>query len=196
MFNENMTCSLIYEFLKKSNDEMEYIKLIKLLYLTDRNLIDKNEAPLTGDNYVAMALGPVLSTTYNLIKDTDEKDIINEGKYHSFSETSEWKRLFLKNDYILKLNTAEKPEIRIKKEVTDIVAKLWERHKDYTWKDMVDHTHYYCSEWQNTFTGRSRVVDIRLEDIFAALGKSLDEIDIIRDKIEEADVATELDNNN
>ncbi len=42
--------------------------LLKILYLTDRELLAKRGQPLTGDQPVSMENGPVLSQTYDLMK--------------------------------------------------------------------------------------------------------------------------------
>src|SRR5438105_2613419 len=42
--------------------------LLKMLYLTDRELLAKRGQPLTGDQPVSMENGPVLSKTYDLMK--------------------------------------------------------------------------------------------------------------------------------
>lgn len=43
-------------------------RLLKLLYIADRELIQQTHRPLTGDKPVAMDHGPVLSKTYDLLK--------------------------------------------------------------------------------------------------------------------------------
>ncbi len=47
---------------------MEHIRLLKLLYIVDRELLAETGRTLTGDRPVAMARGPVLSQVYDLIK--------------------------------------------------------------------------------------------------------------------------------
>ncbi|MDR3623197.1 MAG: Panacea domain-containing protein [Paludisphaera borealis] len=44
------------------------MRLLKLLYIADRELLAETGRTLTGDRAVAMNYGPVLSNTYNLIK--------------------------------------------------------------------------------------------------------------------------------
>jgi len=46
---------------------MNYLKLMKLLYLADRESMRRNGRPISGDRYVSMDHGPVLSQTLNLI---------------------------------------------------------------------------------------------------------------------------------
>lgn len=48
--------------------ELPYIKLIKLLYLSERVAVARWGASMSGDNFVSMPHGPVLSQTYDLIQ--------------------------------------------------------------------------------------------------------------------------------
>ncbi|HZL37663.1 MAG TPA: Panacea domain-containing protein [Tepidisphaeraceae bacterium] len=54
--------------LKRHNGFITRIRLLKLLYIADRELIRETHRPLTGDNPVAMDNGPVLTKTYDLLK--------------------------------------------------------------------------------------------------------------------------------
>jgi uncharacterized phage-associated protein len=47
---------------------MDRMRLIKLLYIADRELLAESGRTLTGDRAVAMKNGPVLSRVYDLIK--------------------------------------------------------------------------------------------------------------------------------
>jgi Protein of unknown function (DUF4065) len=47
---------------------MEYVRLLKLLYIADREMMAEAGAPVTGDRAVAMDHGPVLSHVYDLVK--------------------------------------------------------------------------------------------------------------------------------
>jgi uncharacterized phage-associated protein len=47
---------------------MDRMRLLKLLYIVDRELLAERGRTLTGDSAVAMNYGPVLCHTYNLVK--------------------------------------------------------------------------------------------------------------------------------
>lgn len=55
-------------FLKLHGKPMKYIGLLKMLYIADRIALESMNQPITGDNYVSMDYGPVLSGIYDLIK--------------------------------------------------------------------------------------------------------------------------------
>ena len=56
-FNEKKTTQVAALFIKKHGRPLNYTKLIKLLYLTDREALSRWERPLTGDSYVINAKG-------------------------------------------------------------------------------------------------------------------------------------------
>src|SRR5437762_861334 len=45
-----------------------FMRLLKLLYIADRESIQDHRRPITGDHPIAMRRGPVLETVYRLIK--------------------------------------------------------------------------------------------------------------------------------
>src|SRR5438067_7182036 len=54
--------------LKGDGGQMTRLRLLKLLYIADRESIAETLRPITGDDVVAMDHGPVLSLTYKLIR--------------------------------------------------------------------------------------------------------------------------------
>lgn len=50
---------------------MSRLRLLKLLYIADRECLKERKRPITGDRPVAMDHGPVLSHTYDLLKGKD-----------------------------------------------------------------------------------------------------------------------------
>src|SRR5690349_19975355 len=48
--------------------QMHYMKLLKLLYLVDRDALLRWGIPVTTDSYVSMDHGPVVSSIYDLIR--------------------------------------------------------------------------------------------------------------------------------
>ena len=66
-FNQRKAAHAASVFLRLRGNKMSYLKLIKLLYLLDRTALERWERPVTGDRYVSMKLGPVLSNVRDLI---------------------------------------------------------------------------------------------------------------------------------
>ena len=66
-YNIDRATQAAARLLELRGGRMSYMKLLKLLYLTDRKALLEHGRPITYDRYVSMDHGPVLSQTYNLI---------------------------------------------------------------------------------------------------------------------------------
>ena len=62
--------------LKLHREPMKYLGLLKMLYIADRFALKHMEQPITGDHYVSMKYGPVLSGVYDLIKGQAVEDAL------------------------------------------------------------------------------------------------------------------------
>src|SRR3974390_3306168 len=68
-FNERRATEAAAHFLRLRGGRMSYLKLIKLLYLLDREALLRWGRPVTNDRYVSMDNGPVVSRIYDLIRE-------------------------------------------------------------------------------------------------------------------------------
>ena len=57
-----------YLLRREKYQSMNYMRLIKVLYLADRESIRLTGRPITGDRFAAMKRGPVLSEVLDLLK--------------------------------------------------------------------------------------------------------------------------------
>ena len=166
MFNEEKTTQLALYLLSKTNAGMSYLKIIKLMYLCDREMIKRYNKPITGDRYVAMKLGPVLSYTFQLIRTTDfdfkrrdEKEYLTEWPTHI---TTNKYNVEIKDSSLLNDNSFDSNE---KECINYVVGKFI----DYDPWGLVDYTHDNCPEWKHPEP--YRVMDISILDIAIALEK-------------------------
>jgi uncharacterized phage-associated protein len=67
-FNFEKTLQAAGVLLEADSSRMERIRLLKLLYIADRESLAETGRVITGDRAVAMEHGPVLSRVYDLIK--------------------------------------------------------------------------------------------------------------------------------
>ncbi len=65
-FNEKKATQLAVLLLGKRGGEMDLLDFIKLMYLIDREALFRWGSYITGDRYVSMCKGMVLSETYDL----------------------------------------------------------------------------------------------------------------------------------
>ena len=166
-FNETKTTQIAAFFIKQHGDKLNYTKLIKLLYLADREALSRWQRPLTGDSYVSMHNGPVLSKTYELI---EYKEDPNNKSY--------WYRFISKQSYDVGLIKEPSSDELSKREVA-LIEKIHEAYKNKDWRQMIDICHKVCPEWKDPgYT--SRPLDI--ESILKELNKTEEEIEIIREE--------------
>ena len=91
MFNIDKLIQACNYLVKKNNNSLNYTKLIKLLYIADKESLKRSLQTITGDTYVSMDNGPVLSKLYDLIK----------GQYHKELYQNLWNSRFIKDGYNL-----------------------------------------------------------------------------------------------
>jgi len=165
-FDERKTAAACSLLLELNGGRMEYLRLIKLLYYADRESLDALGRPITGDRYVAMRNGPVLSHVYDLLKRAIfgrlatgpwAERIRPEGRYHV--------SLRAQSD----LGPLSEAEIAI---IRQVFEKY--RHRD-RW-NVRDETHE-LAEWEDP--GKSSR-EIPIEGILRVLGKSEAEIEEVR----------------
>ena len=73
MFNEEKATELAACMLSWGGS-MKFIKLLKLIYLADREALDREGHSISTDRWVSMKHGPVPIQTYNLIHQEDDPD--------------------------------------------------------------------------------------------------------------------------
>jgi uncharacterized phage-associated protein len=152
------------------SSEMSYMRLLKLLYIADRESLGETGAPITGDSVVAMKRGPVLSETYDLIK----SEHLRYAEWEAFFRIVGYRIEMVKDPGIGKLC---RYEIEKLKEVS-------ERYRSCDEWDMVNETHEF-PEWKKNDPGDS-VRPIPLRDILRAVGREND-----REAIEQDAAASE-----
>ena len=137
MFREDKTTQMAGQFLARSGGSMPYLLLMKLLYIADKQMHVRHVKPITYDRWFSMARGPVLSSTYDLIKAGP-----NRSTYWSdHIATSGY-------DVVLKANPGDDDLSRAEDAIIDQTFREW-GHKDQ-W-DVVELTHNF-PEWKDPGT--------------------------------------------
>ena len=150
---------------------MDYIRLLKLLYIADREAISETGRPIIGSKLVALRNGPLHSRVYDLIKGEDVA-------------TAEWARYFRTEHYYLcrtdepGVDALSRYEIRKLREVE-------QRYQDCDTWQVVDSTHEF-SEWKKNYPNPSEKTSrvIQLTDVIEAVGGAADASAILEDATE------------
>ena len=72
-FDIRKTISAVAFLMKREGGRLDMFLTLKMLYLADKEALVKWGKPITGDSFVSMDKGPVLSRTYNLFKGKDSE---------------------------------------------------------------------------------------------------------------------------
>ncbi|MBS1942228.1 MAG: SocA family protein, partial [Bacteroidetes bacterium] len=89
MFNERKVAQMAAFLLSKQDGRMPHLKLMKLLYLAERESLNHDAIPMSGDRLVSMEHGPVLSHTLNHMDGDIESSPDGWGEYISSKENYE-----------------------------------------------------------------------------------------------------------
>ncbi|MES0492073.1 MAG: Panacea domain-containing protein [Leptospirales bacterium] len=159
---------IINIFLEKSNGSINYTKLIKLLYIADKEFLKKWDYTITGDMYSSLKSGPVLSKVYDLIK----------GK-SSDNEQVLWDSLFITHDYELcQLHTNKLGTDQLSKAEIKAMNDVFELYKNSSYTDLINLTHDKSKfpevKWEEA--GESSL-DLPIEDLLKSLDRSTEEIE-------------------
>lgn len=133
---------------------MNYMRLLKLLYIADREAIKETARPITGGPVVAMARGPVLEEVYDLIR----------GQHQGMPL---WDRFLKKDRYTLEI--VHNPDVKkLAKYEIKKLQEVAERHQNDDEWALSQHTHTFA-EWQRNAPGTS-CRPIAVADILKAIG--------------------------
>jgi uncharacterized phage-associated protein len=140
---------------------MHYIKLLKLLYIADREALAEWGIPVSHDNYVSMDHGPVLSQTYNLIRDG--------GRVWSEYISAPF------GDYEIQLINHPGKSRKLSLAEENLLRRVFEQYGARNRWDLVDYVHTF-PEWHDPH-GSS--IPINLEEILCALDDTPENIEAI-----------------
>ena len=159
IFDERKASEAASVLLERHDGAMPYIKLIKLLYLADREALIETGVPITGDRFVSMRFGPVLSRVLDLI---NGPDAVQDSVWHSYIARRGYDAVLVGQPGSAHLSDYES-------DVLEAVFDSFGREKAW---DVVARTHA-LPEW--TDPGH-RAVPIEPEDILRYAGYDEDEV--------------------
>jgi uncharacterized phage-associated protein len=160
MFSQRRVAQMAAYLLGREKGRMNYLKLIKLLYLADRESIKRHGHPISDDRYVSMDHGPVLSKTFNLIKGAVR--FVEQGWNYWIADKADY-------DVELKRKVSREALDELSDANLDVLSDIYAKFgKMDEWK-LVDYTHRYCHEWTDP---KGSSIPIEYEDIFKAFGRT------------------------
>lgn len=165
-FNEAKATQAAARLLRNRGGQMSYMKLIKLLYLADREALARWGRPISTDTYVAMKHGPVLSQVLNLITEP-------------FSDDTFWAKHISEPEHFsvtLKADPAGDLLSEAEDELLDETSKKFGHLNRWTLVEMV----HKFPEWKDP---QGSALPIEYGDILKAQNKNQDEIRVIESEL-------------
>jgi uncharacterized phage-associated protein len=170
-FNIDKTIQAVAALLHfHASREMSYLRMLKLLYLADRESLQETSRPITGDRVVAMEHGPVLSSVYDLIK----------GEHTGWPL---WSQFLGKKGYRIEL-LHDPGNGALSKYELGKLRELTERYAEKNEWDMVEIVHE-LPEWKKNDPGKSSK-PIPFDDLLDAIGRTADREAIVQDAKDQA----------
>jgi uncharacterized phage-associated protein len=162
-FNERKAAAAAAVLLQQEGGAMDYMRLVKLLYLAERESLARLGHPLAGDTYYALDQGPILSRVLDLCKHT------SSGAWAIQIERS--------GRWAVRLRTAPDlgPLSPAEMTILEDVAKAYRDRDQWELSTLM----HGLPEWKNPQGSR---IEIAPADILAALGKTPEQIREILDE--------------
>jgi uncharacterized phage-associated protein len=168
-FNEVKATQAAARLLRSRGGRMSYMKLIKLLYLADRESLSRWGRPITTDKYVSMDKGPVLSHVLDRINEESAPDDPNFWAEH----------IKHAGDYCVSLGK-DPGDGKLSEAEDKLLDEIFEKFGSMTRWQIVDYVHT-LPEWRNPNGG---ALPIEYRDILKALNKKPADIDAIEGELE------------
>lgn len=177
MFNERKVAQMAAYLLCKGGGRYEHLKLMKLLYLSDRASMDQTGFSISGDFFVSMPHGPVLSQTLSLINGEFEPIA---GGWDAWISDKENYQVSVRREF-------ERSELdELSDHDIDVMDQIWAEFGHMSKWQIRDYTHDHCAEWRDPH-GSS--MPIPNERIFEALGR---ETQLARELASEVDAHKQI----
>lgn len=158
-YNPRRAAQVAAYFADREGGTISVLKLVKLLYLAEREYLDRYDEPMFYDRWVSMEHGPVTSITLNLINGLMESDdwsqfITDRANY----EVATVKQGLPRTEYD-----------QLSKADFALLDDLWGRFGAMGKFEIRDYTHNHCPEWEDPDRSSK---PIPYERVLKFLGKS------------------------
>ena len=165
-FREHKAADLAFRLLEKHSGKMSYLKLVKLMYIVERESLLRWGRSVTYDRFVSMPHGPVLSRTLDLITEEAPPDELSVFNQH-ISQPNDYK-VGLREPFPMENSTLSPAEI-------DLIDDVYGQYGHLGRWNLVEITHSF-PEWEDP---QGSSTDISIRSILERNGKTEPEADAI-----------------
>jgi len=160
------TIQIVQHILAKSEYRLNYTKLIKLLYLADREALRLWDSAITKDSYALLHQGPILSGLYDFIK----------GEYGDRADQAQWNAFFMRDGYdLIAIHKSELPKDELSPREMEIIDSTEKKYRGWDYRKLIEllHDKSKYPEWEDP--GETSL-PLSLENVLRALGRSEEQI--------------------
>lgn len=168
-FNERRATEAAAKILRLRGGRMSYLKLIKLLYLLDREALLRWGRPVTTDRYVSMDNGPVVSRIYSLIREEPVPGTNPVWRQYISAPTN----------YEVALVAEPEPD-ELSRAEESLIEEVFSKFGKLSRWDLVNLSHD-LPEWQNP---NGSAIPIEYRDILRAGSKTESEIAAVESELD------------
>lgn len=169
VFNERKATQVAASFIKLSGGKLNYMKLVKLMYLAERQALLKWGRPITYDLYFSLPHGPILSATLDLINES--RQINSAHIWSAYISAPDKYEVTLQKDC---------PSDELSEVEENIIKEIFRQYGHFNEWELVDHLHSVLPEWKDP---NSSSIPISYRDILMTSGESEEEINAIEEEI-------------
>lgn len=166
LFDEKRTAQAAAFLLHRAGGRLPVLKLMKLMYLAERESLKRYGEPISGDKLVSMPQGPVLSNTLNLMNGAADEAV--RGGWADWIEGRAGYDVALRDPSMIR--TPEQDLLELSTGDLNVLGDTWAAFGHMEKFELVHYTHTQgCPEWEDPH-GSSR--PIPMGRLFRELGYS------------------------
>ena len=142
-FDELRATQAAAQVVQFAQGKMNYLVLIKILYLADRESLKETGTTITGASFCNMEHGPVLSQVLDCVKDPRSCPI--------------WNKHFAKSEYEVSLQ-CDPGDSELSDFDSETLRRLAQQFHKYSYSQMIDYVHK-LPEWKDPGKGAKEWLD-------------------------------------
>lgn len=142
VFSEEKAVQTAAYFLFKAHGRLPILKLMKLLYLSERLSYEKYGEPIIGDKLVSMEHGPVLSRTLNRLNGMSINPV-----WKQWISSRESYDIALQDPSLIR--SPEEDLLELSQADLLVLDEIWDKFGHLDKYQIRDYTHLHCNEWKD-----------------------------------------------
>jgi len=163
LFDEKRTAQAAAFFLHKAGGRLSLLKLMKLLYLAERESLRVYGEPISGDKLVSMPHGPVLSRTLDMMNGWGGQ---TQGGWNEWIEDRSDHEVALRDPSMIR--SPQQDLLALSDGDLDVLEAIWTKFGHMGTFALVEYTHSSaCPEWEDP---QGSSCPIPIERVLQAVG--------------------------